>query len=73
MLVDRRSVPTVVRTEPDSTRAVIEFETVLRKDRPSVVELRMIRTVLAAEFVPGSADARRLGVCLAGIHLDPIS
>ena len=73
VFVDRRSAPTVVRTEPDSARVVIEIETVLRRDKPTVVELRMTRTVLAAEFVPGSTDSRRLGVCLAGIHLNPIS
>ena len=72
VLVDRRSAPTVVRTEPDTAQVVVEIETVLRTDRPSVVELRMNRTVSAAEFAPGSNDARRLGVCLAGIHLEPI-
>ena len=73
VLVDRRSAPTVVRTEPDSARVIIEIESVLRRDRPSVVELRMNRTVSVAEFAPGSTDGRRLGVCLAGIHLDPVS
>ena len=73
VLVDRRSVPTVMRTEPDSAQVVIEIETVLRSDKPSVVELRMSRTVSAPEFTPGSTDQRRLGVCLAGIHLEPIN
>jgi hypothetical protein len=72
VLVDQRSVPTEVRTESDSTRVIIAIESVLRGDRPSVVELRMNRTVPVAEFVPGATDPRRLGVCLAGIQLDPI-
>ena len=45
VLVDRRSAPTVVRTEPDSARVIIEIESVLRRDRPSVVELRMSAAV----------------------------
>lgn len=73
VLVDRRSAPTVTRMDPDSSRVVIEIETVLRRDRPSVVELRMNRTVAPSEFVPGSTDPRRVGVCLAGIHLEPIT
>lgn len=73
ILVDRRPTPTVLRTQPDSRQVVIEIDTVLRGDKPSVIELRMNRTASACEFVPGSADERRIAVCLAGIHLNPIS
>lgn len=73
VLVDRRPTPTVLRTQPDAQQVVIEIDTVLRDDKPSVIELRMNRTASACELVPGTADARRLGLCLAGIHLNPIS
>ena len=71
VLVDRQSAPTVVQRDPDTGRTVIEIDTILRQDKTSVIELRMNRTVPAAEFNPGSTDARRLGLCLTGIHLDP--
>ncbi len=69
--IDRRPVAMVTRRDSDTAGTVIEIDTILRSDRPSVIELRMQRTVSVAEFSPGSADERRVGLCLTGIHLDP--
>jgi len=69
--VDQRPVAAVTRPDPDTARTIIEIDTMLRADRPSVIELRMQRTVPVTEFIHGSADPRRMGLSLTGIHLDP--
>jgi glycosyltransferase involved in cell wall biosynthesis len=71
VLVDRRPTPTEIQQDPNTGRTVIEIDTMLRSDRPSVVELRMNRTVPPTEFDPGSTDTRRMGLSLTGIHLEP--
>ena len=73
VLLDRRPLPTVFRRPADSVGLVLEIEAMLHRDKPSVIELRMNRTVPVGEFVPGATDTRRMGLCLAGIHLEPIS
>ena len=71
VLVNRRRTPIFVSQSRDAAGTIVEFDATLRSDRPSVLELRMNRTVPAAEFNPGSTDPRRLGLCLTGICLDP--
>jgi hypothetical protein len=73
VLVDRRRAPAVVAQRPDAAGYVVHFDATLRSDKPSVVELRMNRTVPVAEFNPGSTDPRRMGLCLTGIFLDPMT
>lgn len=73
VLVDRRRVDVQVHREEGAPGMVVEFAATLRGDRPSVVELQMNRTVPVAEFSPGSGDLRRLGLCLGGIRLEPMT
>ena len=43
----------------------------LRRDVPSVLELRMNRTAPASEIDPETNDSRHLGLCLSGVELTP--
>lgn len=72
-LVDRRPVPLTVRREGGTNRYVLELESVLRSDVPSVIELRMHRTVPARDVDPDADDQRLLGVCLTSMRLSPAS
>lgn len=71
VLVDRRPTDAVLHPVAGTTGYLLEFETMLRADRPTVLELRMARTVPAAEVAPGTGDERRVGVCLSGMWLEP--
>jgi glycosyltransferase involved in cell wall biosynthesis len=70
--VNRRQVPITRHTDGRSQHVVVSVETPLRSDRPSVMELRMPRSVSVAEFVPGATDDRRVGISIAGVHLEPL-
>jgi hypothetical protein len=50
----------------------VTFEASLKPEAPSVIELRMNRTVIASEVDPETSDQRRLGLCLLGIDIVPV-
>lgn len=67
--VNREPVDSVVEEGPEGY--VISFVTRLRPDRPSVLELRTSRAVPATGFPSRRDDQRLVGLCLAGIELEP--
>lgn len=54
-------------------RIEVAFVATLKKDSPSLLELRMVRSVPASEIDPLTQDGRRLGLCLLGVVLAPAS